>query len=182
VIDVQVRINAILERMNNINKKFYSYINRKNNTSYISFGKQLAEVQEKIYQEKYHNKYTKYDDIIKEKAHKYSIPVKLIKSIIKQESNFNPKAVSPKGAQGLMQLIPETAKMLGVKNVFNPEENIEGGVKYLRLLLNRYNGDILKSLAAYNAGPEIVDKYNGIPNFNETKTYIKNILKNLEMF
>ncbi len=178
MIGVYNRIAEIFTRMEKINNKF-----NKQSNNYTSFQNKLAEVQERIYKDKLSgNLATKYDGIIENKAIKYSIPKKLIKSIIKQESNFNSKAVSIKGAKGLMQLMPQTADLLGVRNIFNPEENIEAGVKYLRTMLNRFNGDITKALAAYNAGPEVVERNNGIPNYSETKNYIKNVLGNLEMF
>ncbi|MBN1899274.1 MAG: lytic transglycosylase domain-containing protein [Spirochaetes bacterium] len=123
-----------------------------------------------------------YDKTIDEASKQYNIPANLIKSVIKQESNFNPRAVSSKGAKGLMQIMPETADLLGVKDVFNPEENINAGTRYLRMMLNRFDGDLEKSLAAYNAGPEAVEKYQGIPDYRETKTYIENILNDLKIF
>lgn len=117
----------------------------------------------------------KYDGFIKNVAAKYGVEAPLIHSIILAESNYNEFAISSKGAVGLMQLMPETARDYGVKNLYNPTENIEGGVRYLKHLMNYYNRDLELSLAAYNAGPEAVAKYGGVPPYPETKRYIKKV-------
>ncbi len=119
-----------------------------------------------------------YDAIIKQVAEKYKLNPMLVAAVIKAESNGDPKAVSTAGAKGLMQLIDSTALDMGVRDVFDPRENIEGGVKYLRQMINRF-GDIKKALAAYNAGPETVKRYEGVPPYRETKTYVEKVLKNL---
>jgi len=112
-------------------------------------------------------------------AHQSGVEAPLVHSVIQAESNYNPSAVSNKGAQGIMQLIPSTARRFGVNDVFDPEENIAGGVKYLRFLLDYYQGDYTKTIAAYNAGEGAVDKYNGIPPYAQTQGYVRNVAKNL---
>src|SRR5260370_557270 len=108
------------------------------------------------------------------------VPAQLIHSVIKVESNYNPYAVSSKGALGMMQLIPETARRFGVKNVFNPVENIQGGAKYLRYLLDLFDGSYPLALAAYNAGEAAVTRYGGIPPYAETQNYVILVRKQLE--
>jgi len=120
---------------------------------------------------------TKYDHLISKAADKYNLDSSLIKAIIKAESNFNHKAVSPVGAQGLMQLMPKTASSLNVDDSFHPQKNIEGGARYLRYLLNTYKGDLSLALAAYNAGEKAVAKYNyNIPPYRETQNYVRRVL------
>ncbi len=112
-------------------------------------------------------------------AGKEGVEAPLVHSVILAESNYNPGAVSPKGAQGIMQLIPSTARRFGVSNVFDPEDNIRGGVRYLRFLIDYYNGDYTKSIAAYNAGEAAVDKFNGVPPYAETLGYVRTVAKHL---
>jgi soluble lytic murein transglycosylase-like protein len=114
--------------------------------------------------------------IISDASSRNKIDADFIASVIRAESANNPRAVSPKGAQGLMQLMPETAKNLGVKNSFDPAENVDGGVRFLRELLIRYNGDAVKALAAYNAGPQRVQQYNGVPPYRETHAYVARVI------
>jgi len=117
-----------------------------------------------------------YDAIVNEAATKYGVDPKFIKCVIQQESGFNPNATSWCGAMGMMQLMPGTAKSLGVKNAYDPRENIMGGVKYIKQQLDRFGGDKEKALAAYNAGPGAVQKYGGVPPYRETQNYVKNIM------
>jgi len=114
-------------------------------------------------------------------ASEHSLPPQLIHSVIKVESNYNPYAVSVKGAQGLMQLIPDTAHRFGVRDAFNPVENIQGGAKYLRYLLDLYDGNYPLALAAYNAGEAAVAKYGGIPPYAETQNYVTQVRRQLEI-
>jgi soluble lytic murein transglycosylase-like protein len=116
-----------------------------------------------------------YDDIIAEAAAEYDLDPALIRAVMRAESDFNPMVVSPAGAQGLMQLMPALARELGVENVFDPRENIMGGARYLRWLLDRNRGNIPLTLAGYNAGPTIVSKYKKVPPFRETQDYVKRI-------
>lgn len=117
-------------------------------------------------------------NVVNQIAEKHGVDEKLVQALIKQESGFNPKAKSKAGAMGLMQLMPSTAKNLGVQDPYNIVQNVEGGVKYLKSMLNKYNGNVILALAAYNAGPGAVDKYDGVPPYKETQNYVKNILAN----
>lgn len=124
-----------------------------------------------------------YDDLIAKVSSKYRIDSSLVKAIIKAESNFNHKAVSPVGAQGLMQLMPATAASLQVRDAFHPETNIDGGVRYLRYLMNLFNGNLPLVLAAYNAGENAVLRNNNrIPPYRETQTYVKRVLNLFDQY
>jgi Transglycosylase SLT domain/Domain of unknown function (DUF4124) len=116
-----------------------------------------------------------YSSYVQSVASKYEIEPELIHAVIKTESNGNHRAVSRKGAMGLMQLMPSTANDMNVGNPFNPAENIEGGTKYLKSLIEKFNGDLTLALAAYNAGPKTVEKYNSVPPISETKQYVKKV-------
>src|SRR5271163_2728375 len=117
------------------------------------------------------------DEVVNAVSIRHHLDPDLINSVIHAESGFNPKAVSPKGAQGLMQLMPQTASQLGVANAFDPSSNVEGGTRYLRELLERYNFDLIKALAAYNAGPQRVEQYHGVPPYYETQAYVARIVR-----
>ena len=117
-----------------------------------------------------------YDSLISELSKKYQVDFALIKAMIRAESGFNPFAVSRKGAKGLMQLMPETALRMNVSNSFNPRENIEGGVRYFKYLLSLFNDDLRLSLAAYNAGENVVGELRSIPPYRETVDYVKKVL------
>lgn len=119
---------------------------------------------------------------VSDSAQKYNLPPALIMAVIKQESGFNPNAVSHCGAQGCMQLMPGTARMMGVTDSFDVSQNIDGGSKYLRQMLDRFNGDVRLALAAYNAGPGNVEKAGGIPRIPETQNYVPSVLAHYEKF
>jgi soluble lytic murein transglycosylase-like protein len=119
---------------------------------------------------------SRYDNIITTLAKEHRVPPTLVHSIIKAESNYDPWAISPKGALGLMQLMPETAIQYKVNNVFDPKQNIEGGIKYLVDLIKLYDSNTEHVLAAYNAGQEAIKKYGGIPPYKETRNYIKKVM------
>jgi len=123
----------------------------------------------------YHSK--KYDDLITEASERFGVSFPLLKAIIKAESDFDAQAVSKKGAMGLMQIMPQNFKFLGLKDPFDPTQNINAGARYFRQLYDRFDGKLALSLAAYNAGPTAVDRYKTIPPYEETEEYVRRVLK-----
>lgn len=123
-----------------------------------------------------------FDELLQEACERYRIPLALAKAVMAAESNYNPEAVSHAGAMGLMQLMPETAVTMYVDDILDPRENIHGGVRYLRVLTNEFDGDLVKVIAAYNAGPGAVRRADGIPNIAETQEYVKRVLRLYEQF
>lgn len=118
-----------------------------------------------------------FDQYIRQASLQTGLPFALIKAVVHQESQFNPNAVSHAGAQGLMQIMPQTGQLLGLNNPFSPRENIMAGSAYLKEMMKRYNGDVALALAAYNAGPNAVDAAGGVPNYSETKMYVQKVLE-----
>lgn len=140
-------------------------------------GKWVLIIREKKVQFNLGENFKKYEPEIWKASQRYTVDYHLVRAVIKAESNFNPKAVSRAGARGLMQLMPQTASLLQVNDSFHPEDNIDGGVRYLRYLLNIYNDNISLALAAYNAGERAVFNYRGIPPYQETQTYVQRVLR-----
>jgi len=120
------------------------------------------------------------EEMVAEAAHKYALPRSLVRAVARAESALDPNAISPKGAQGVMQLMPGTARELGVDNALDPSQNIDAGARLLRQLLEKYDGRVAEALAAYNAGPGAVAKHNGVPPYRETRGYIRKVVKDFE--
>lgn len=118
-----------------------------------------------------------YDRIVVEASHLYQLPAAFLRAVVKVESGFNPQVVSEDGAIGLMQLMPRTAAAMGVQNPFDPRQNIFGGARYLRVLANKFNGDLVLTIAAYNAGEGAVVRYRGVPPYEETRRYVRRVLE-----
>lgn len=125
---------------------------------------------------------TRFDDYIREASRLYRIPEALIRAVIKVESNFDPRSVSPANARGLMQMIPATAERMMVNDIFDPRQNILGGTRYLRILANTFNGNLQLTIAAYNAGERAVARYGGIPPYEETQHYVVDVLSYYEAY
>lgn len=124
----------------------------------------------------------RYDDLITEASKSHGVSFSLLKALIKIESDFNPRAISSAGAIGLMQIMPENIRALNIKDPFDPWENIMGGTRYLKQLIGRFNGKLPMALAAYNAGPNTVDRYKRIPPFKETENYVEKVMKYYSIF
>jgi len=124
----------------------------------------------------------RYDDLITEASKKHGVSFSLLKALIKIESDFNPQAISSAGAKGLMQIMPENIRALNIKDPFDPWENIMGGARYLKQLITRFNGKLPMALAAYNAGPNVVDRYKRIPPFKETEDFVEKVMKYYSIF
>lgn len=143
-------------------------------------GEQISIINDEIREQFFKSEAIPYGKLIHEKAKKYDVDPALVAAIMEQESRFKHRARSPVGAQGLMQLMPRTGRWMGARNLYDPEQNVEAGAKYLKYLEKRFNGNLKKQIAAYNAGEGNVRRYNGIPPFRETRTYVKKVLKNYE--
>ncbi len=164
-------INRVLQRIDSIEQKFNHSVVTTNTFSTV-----LADVQSN---DVAGDKTFASDDISKMlqfTAKKYGVDPKLVMAVAKVESNLSPDVVSSAGAVGVMQLMPETAQGLGVRNSKDPRENIDGGVRYLKQLIGTFDGDVTKAVAAYNAGPQAVKNYNGIPPYSETKAYVAKVM------
>jgi len=158
----------------------FSAPKNKENANHLSFKQNPLEKNEHAHSKTYGNK-TGIESLIYNESNKKGLDPNLVKAIIKAESNFNPNAESPKGAMGLMQLMPDTADLLGVENPFNPKQNIKGGTDYLKDLLRVFKDKNL-AIAAYNAGPGTVKKHGGIPPYSETQNYVKKVNEYYENF
>ncbi len=158
----------------------YTYADKNGVIHYTNRAEDRSKGYRKVISENNTPTHRDYDHIIRSTSSKYNIEPDIIRAVITAESNWNPDAISHKGAIGLMQLMPSTAKDMLVRNPYDPAENIEGGTKYLRNLLNKFDGDLSLALAAYNAGPGRVEESGGIPAFPETRKYVKNVIEMYE--
>lgn len=147
---------------------------------YVKIIKDNPPIFENILEDVQNNESRDYSLLIEAASKKYNISSIIITAVMRAESGFNPNAVSEAGAMGLMQLMPETAKALGIVNAFDPRENINGGVRYLKDMLTEFGGNLELALAAYNAGPNAVKKYGGIPPYEETQNYVRKVMSSLK--
>lgn len=146
------------------------FTNTPTSLKYVRYMSEIGSFRTRAYE-------AEYDDVIAEAARKNDLSFHLLKAMIHVESSFNPNAVSKKGALGLMQIMPENLGLLKIKDPFDPRDNIMGGAEYIKTLLDRFNGHLDLALAAYNAGPSVVERYNNIPPFRETREYIQKVQK-----
>lgn len=165
-------INHVFQRINEIQNRFAS--NRTNIDKPTT--KSSAKVDQFNVNNRTLSSENEFSEMIRQAAHKYGVDAKLVDAVAKTESDYSPEVVSEAGAVGIMQLMPETAASLGVNNIFDAKENIEGGTKYIKQLLNTFDGDVTKAVAAYNAGAQAVKNYNGTPPYAETQNYVKKVL------
>jgi len=164
-------MSAVLQRMNAIEQRF-----KMSPQQHATFSKILENVQKTSTGEEKNFSSDDVGKIIQFTANKYGVDAKLAMAVAKVESNLEPDVVSSAGAVGVMQLMPETAQELGVSNSKDPRQNIDGGIRYLKQLLTTFNGDVTKAVAAYNAGPQAVQKFNGTPPYAETQAYVAKVM------
>ena len=180
-------LDIAIRRMQSIEKQFAT-ISDAANSSVSGFQNILdakiekASSQDKVFQNNNKSNKAEIDNLIEKYSNKNGLDKDFVKALVKQESGFNPNATSKCGAMGLMQLMPATAQGLGVSNAYDIEQNIAGGTKYLKSMIDRFDGNEKLALAAYNAGPNAVNKYGGIPPYQETQNYVKNVLKIYENY
>ena len=180
-------LDIAIRRMQSIEKQFAT-LSDATNSPITSFQNILdtklekSSTQEKMFKAEGNTSKAEIDNLIEKYSNKNGLDKDFVKALVKQESGFNPNATSKCGAMGLMQLMPATAQGLGVSNAYDAEQNIAGGTKYLKSMIDRFEGNEKLALAAYNAGPNAVNKYGGIPPYQETQNYVKNVLKIYENY
>ncbi len=180
-------LDIAIRRMQSIEKQFATLSDAKNSpvTSFqniLDTKLEKSSTQEKVFKAENNTNKAEIDNLIEKYSNKNGLDKDFVKALVKQESGFNPNATSKCGAMGLMQLMPATAQGLGVSNAYDVEQNIAGGTKYLKSMIDRFDGNEKLALAAYNAGPNAVNKYGGIPPYQETQNYVKNVLKIYENY